>query len=588
VTELQSSKLRILWIVSLIAGLTIVYRHSFDAPFIYDDFNAITNNASIHSLSAAWHTPVESTLSGRPIVRFSLAINYQLGELNPRGYHAFNFALHVINALLLFGIIRRTPSLKYAQLLAMGVATVWALHPLQTEAVIYVTQRTELLMAMFFLLTLYASIRAFNSPDIKHWPVIAIIACALGMASKEVMVGAPLVVLLYDRLFFAGGLKQRPRFYAALAVTWIILIGLMVLEPRGESAGFALGINVMEYLATQASVIWHYIRLCVWPTGQTICYDWPIQSNLAGALVGGLLLLALLIASLVGCVKRYRIAVLGVWFFFILAPTSSIVPIVTEIAAERRMYLPSAALIMLVWLAISRCGRAAVPIGCIVALSAAWMTNQRVLDYKSEITIWRDAAQKSPHSLVAHSSLATALFNAGHIDKGITVLQNARDLDHPDTLVHARMYSNLSGAFLLKHQDSQAQRAARFAIEIAPDMGSAHINLGIALRRMQRIDESLAALRKGLQLLPDSIEGNYHLAYILIQADQPAKAEQHLRRVIQIDPNHADAHDMLGVALAMQGRIDDAVKQFKGALKINPQHMGAKNHLAKAQQQLNN
>lgn len=583
----RSAKVRALWIGGVIVLLAIVYRNSFDAPFIFDDANTITENLAIRDLATSWRPSArESTLSTRPLVRISFAINYKLGGLNPRGYHAVNFAFHAINTLLLFGIIRRTPRLRHADVFAMGVATVWALHPLQTEAVVYTAQRTELMMAMYYLLTLYTAIRAADKP--KPWQIASVICCAAGMACKEVMVSAPLMVLLYDRLMLR---QWRPRFYAELAGTWCVLIALMIIEPRAASAGFGLGVTSMDYLATQAGVIWHYIRLCVWPSGLTVIHDWPVVDSWRDNLIGGLLLLILLAATLIGCVKKRPIALLGAWFFFILAPTSSIVPIVTEIAAERRMYLPLAAVIVLAGVVVTRWGRAALLLTVAIAIAAALASDQRVRDYESEIALWQATVKTSPHSLTAHSSLAKALVEAGRVEEGIAIIQSATTLKHPSVLVHARLYANLSGAYLKQHKNELAQRAARHAISIADDLSAAHINLGIALRRMGRFDEAETALRRGLQLrdlenLPYSIGGNMNLAYVLIMDGKPAEADVLLRRVIETKPDYDEAHDLLGVTLAMRGRLREAIAQFEHVLSIDPDHSEARKHLDMALKEL--
>src|SRR5262249_17886017 len=154
--------------------------------------------------------PGETPIARRPLVNLSFALNYAFGALQETGYHAGNIALHIACALTLFGIVRRTlagPKLvarfgSIGDTTALGAAMLWMVHPLQSEPVNYITQRTESMMALFFLLTLYCAIRARRSP--RHsisWHVLSVLACASGMASKESMVTAPVIVLLYDRTF---------------------------------------------------------------------------------------------------------------------------------------------------------------------------------------------------------------------------------------------------------------------------------------------------------------------------------------------------------------------------------------------------
>ena len=553
--------------------LLVIYRHSFHAPFIFDDHNAIVSNAAIRHIDTALMRGPESTVTSRPIVRLTLALNYQLGGLDPFGYHVVNFALHVMNTLLLFGIVRRV---LRADGVAMFVATAWAVHPLQTEAIVYVIQRTELLMGTFYLATLYAAIRASTSPKSGGWHVASVAACALGMACKEVMVSAPLLVLAYDRVF---GIRARPRFYAALAATWGVLIALMVVEPRGQSAGYHFGVSSLEYLRTQAAVIWQYIGLCFWPAEQTICYDWPIATAWHQNLVRGVLLAAILALSLWGCVqRRWRWALLGVGFFFILAPTSSVVPIITEVAAERRMYLPLAAVVIAVGLIVAR----ASPIAVAIIVTLAFVSDQRVRAYESEVSIWRDAAQKSPHSLIAHATLAKALFKVGRMDEGIAVVRAAERIDHPDALVRARMYSNLSGAYLQTRKEDEAMQAAQRALGYDADPVLAHTNIGVLLARRRQYKEAETHLRRAVETDLYSVGGNINLARVLIHTDRPAEALPHLHRVIEIRPNYVPAHDVAGVALMMMGRIEEAIVSFRRALAIDPNDAAVRDHLKDA------
>ncbi len=204
-------------VVLVVAG-ALAYATSFSNPFLYDDQTAIVKNAQIRTLSplsVPLTPPRDTPEAGRPLVNLSLAANYAYGGLDVTSYHVTNLALHLLVALVLFGVVRRTllaggsnrlhqgyggqedPQLRmHADALALGCALVWVLHPLNTEVVNYLVQRTESLMALCYLTTLYCAIRAKAHPDRWPWRAAAIAACAAGMASKESMVTAPLMVLV--------------------------------------------------------------------------------------------------------------------------------------------------------------------------------------------------------------------------------------------------------------------------------------------------------------------------------------------------------------------------------------------------------
>ena len=344
--------------VIVLVGI-LIYGNTLSAPFILDDEESITLNEQIRQLwppSVVLFPDREVPTAGRPVANVSLAVNYAVGGLDVRGYHIVNIAIHIACALVLFGIVRRTlllPALAprfgaASANLAGAVALLWLVHPLQTEAIDYVTQRTELLMGLFYLLTFYATLRVRQG---FRWQVVAIVCCLLGMASKESMVTAPLMVVVFDRTFvfgsFASAWRARWRFYVGLAATWVLLAALMWSGPRSRSTGFSTGVTPWTYLLNQAQLIVHYLRLTVWPSGLVILYGDPRPLSVGDVWPQALVIVALLAGVVALLLWRPKIGFLGVWFFITLAPTSSFVPIATEVGAERRMYLPLAAIVVL-------------------------------------------------------------------------------------------------------------------------------------------------------------------------------------------------------------------------------------------------
>ena len=325
----------------------------------------------------------------------------------PRGAGAFWCrATHV-------SIVARTAAIgAEANLLAFVAALIWLIHPLQTEVIGYVTQRTESTAGLFYFLTLYTAIRAMGEPSrASAWTVTCVLACALGMASKETMVTAPVAVLLYDVVFGAGSLskawRDRAPLYGGLFLTWALLAWLIADGPRWRSAGFSSGVSTWTYLLHQPGMIVTYLKLAVWPSPLVLDYGRTTSITLRNAMPALLAVLALLGATAVALWKRPMVGYLGAWFWITLAPSSSIVPIATEVGAERRTYLPLAAVILLLSVA-ARCGiRRFIPgagIGrtvqatvvaatCVVCV---WLTVRRNAEYRSEIGIWQTVLDRRP------------------------------------------------------------------------------------------------------------------------------------------------------------------------------------------------
>jgi hypothetical protein len=324
--------------VGLIAAVALVYWNSLGAPFLFDDAGAVTDNPTIRRLDslAVLRPPADgSTTTGRPVVNLSYAINYAISGENVWSYHALNIAIHALAALTLMGIIRRArpcargwspptgdasiPSRAPSILPAFLIALLWALHPLQTESVVCVAQRTETLCGLWYLLTLYGFIRATDPscsgrPWSRRWLAVSIAACLVGMGTKEVMVTAPLVVLLYDRTFvagtFAAAWRQRRGYYAGLAATWLLLAWLVLDSrgARGASAGFGLGVSWWTYLLKQCEAILLYLQLSIWPHPLVLDYGTAVVDSLAAVWWQAFVVVALLTATAWALVRSQRAA----------------------------------------------------------------------------------------------------------------------------------------------------------------------------------------------------------------------------------------------------------------------------------------
>ena len=352
------------------------------------------------------------------------------------------------------------------------IAIVWTVHPLQTESVTYTIQRAESLMGLCYLLTLYCMLRGAASAHRGRWYLAAVIACWLGMGSKEVMVTAPLLTLLYDRMFlsasFAEALRRRWALYAGLAASWCLLAFLLATSRAEEQAVMVAGLTPWGYALTQFGVIVHYLRLSAWPAPLVLDYAWPLTeigrrrpaaggrgARAAGRHAGGAP--APVLGRLLGrMVLRHP------------RPHVERLPI-ADIAFEHRMYLPLAAVVVLaviggynaLEIAFRRIAapgllRRYVQFGlagaAIVALSTT--TARRNEDYRSEYALWSDNVAKRPDNPRAQYTLGNVLDRMGKPKEAI---------------------SHFSEAVRLK-----------------PDYVDPHVNLGAILLAQGKLDEAIA------------------------------------------------------------------------------------------------
>ena len=588
----------------LIALSCIVYANSLNSPFIFDDEPNILQNSHVRSIwpiTKAMSAPPKSGVDGRPIVSVTLAINYALCGYNVWGYHVFNLFTHIFAGIILFAVVQRTlltDRLKrrfgeHAAVLAWAVATIWVLHPIQTGSVTYIIQRAESLMGLFYLLTLYAAIRTMDSKHPFTWSALSMLCCGLGMATKEAMVAAPVLVLLYDRTFvgrsFASAIRQRWFLYTGLASTWIILVMLLRAGARFEGAGFSLGIGPLDYALNQGPIIIHYLRLSFWPTNLCLDYGWPANRDLLELLPSVLAISVMLAITVIGLVRNLSWSFPAVWIFAILAPTSSFVPVL-DLAFEHRMYLPLAGLITLVILAgynlLTRMAkttaatalvvyRAGVIAILIVAAGFGVRTVVRNNDYRSSISIWQATAKTAPQNPRVYLNLGKALHLAGRIDEAIEQYTTAIEHNPDYTEVHV----NLGASLKRQGKLDAAIKHYRKALQIKPDMAEAYYNLANALEMQGKLEEAIAHHTKALTLNRHLHQAHYALADILSSQGRYGPAIPHYRSALNAKPQDPYLHSQLAAALAKQGRIDEAIAHYEQALKIKPDLVEAKNRL---------
>jgi tetratricopeptide (TPR) repeat protein len=607
-----------IWAVALVLAISIgaVYFQSLNAPFMFDDNASILANGSIVSLWPLFgtsdhpgplHPPVPLPTAGRPLVNFSFALNYFFGGDAPIGYHIVNLLIHIGSALLLWAIVRRTLELPYfagrfassAGWLALAVSLIWALHPVQTEAVLYTTQRTELMMAFFYLATLYCSLRYWLAHE-KLWLALAVVASLAGMASKEVMVSAPLIILLFDRTFVSGSLGKAIRtswpLYFGLASTWLLLLALNVGGPRGDSAGFEGGASLVSYWLTQCQVLLMYLKLMIWPAPLLIHYQFPYLESFAQSWMYVVPVLLIGFATLMLLWRNSPVGFLGTCVFAILAPTS-LVPIVTEVAAERRMYLPLAALVVLFvlggyWLVQLILGRSAVGtdspgsarVPRLVTVSAAFVVAVvfavvsvgRLNAYSEPAILWREVVQHEPQDFVAHANLGSVLlFEPDRQAEAIEELQAALALK-PD---FATALSDLGLALTNTGRLPEAIEKLQQAIKLQPKQPLGYINLGVALTHAGRLPEAVDTFHEILALEPDNFDALNNLGLALTEMGRPADAIEPLQHALRVKPNHPDAHNNLGRAFTNAGRLTEAINELDIARKLTPDNALVLNNL---------
>ena len=622
------------WVRAGCAGVLVLaalaaYHNTFPVPFLFDDIPAIVDNVTIRHLGNLKDVLLPDagygiTVSGRPMVNLSLALCYALSGTDPWSYHALNLLIHILAGLTLFGIVRRTLILFWskeqgagtrdkregnmeqgaargdiAQLttdatwVGFAVALLWTLHPLQTEAVTYVVQRAESLMGLFYLLTLYCFVRA-TEPEgrrPRRWFALCVAACLLGMATKEVMATAPLMVLLYDRTFVAGSFREawrrRGMLYLALAATWIPLALLVAGTGwnRGGTIGFDVGVSPWAYWLSQFEAVARYLKQAVWP--HPLIFEYGVFTvGLWEAAPFALIVLPLAAATLVALWRRPVAGFLGAWFFVILAPTS-VVPGTMQMIVEHRMYLPLAAVIAGVVVGLHtalgrisgirtagvdpRMGwgpalRGPVLLCLALAVPLGLLTERRNALYGDDLALWRQTVAERPASAKAQGGLGRALYLRDRPREALHHFLIALALGPHDAFAH--LNAGMACAALGHLPPAVAQY--REAIRLNPTLYLPHYQLGLALMLMNRLPEAEAEFAETVRLQPALAEAHFEWGVALTKGGRMAEAADKYQDALRLKPDFVDAECALGAALYQLNRVPEAASCFQQALRMRP------------------
>lgn len=587
----QAGRSRWFLAVVLVVAVFAVYANTLHAPFIFDDIPGILRNPSIRDLgefgAVLMPEPLGgSGIDGRPVANLTLALNYAIGGEEVSGYHLFNIALHAVSTLVLFALALRTLALPKvsaalaawpavrggrATTIAAGISGLWGLHPLVTEPVVCSIHRTDGLAGLFFLCCLYALVRRIAGPGRLKWSALCWSTCVLGMASKETMAAAPVLALLFDRAFggwtFREVWRRRGGLYLALASTWVVLAAAMALSAqRGGSAGFGLGMGSWEYLLTQCWAIVHYLRLALWPHPLIIDYGEGLITNPLVVWPQGLLLVVLVLATLWALWRRPMAGFLGAWFFGLLAPSSSIVPLVTQTIAERRMYLPLVPLVVAAVVAVARFLPRWAP-GVLAAIAAALGTATfvRNCDFRTEERIWAVAAAHCPENYRAHYSLGQICDKGDRLEESVAHYQEALRLK-PD---HARSHYNLAAVLATLGRLEEAQAHYEATLRSDPKFTDAVVGLGTTLMRLGRVREARERFVSALALEPDLAKNAFNLGQACFQLGELDEAIRYYRAAVRRDRGFVEAYERLGGALASGGRLEEAAGAYREAVALD-------------------
>lgn len=556
-TEIFQKEIVHILIICIIGFL--IYSNTFNAPFVFDDDGNIVYNPAIRSLQSVYDTStvrepiphaVQHLLKTRVIGYLTFAANYKFHALNVIGYHIINLIIHISTALLVYMFVLytfRTPffincnrtkddiGIKYSTLIPFFSALIFISHPIQTQAVTYIVQRFTSLATMLIMLSLvcYARFRLYPPLTVVRTVLYttSITSAVIAMLTKEISFTLPIIVVLYELLFFNDILKKRILYIIPFLLTMLIIpYNLLTASDAAIDSGtLKKSISAMaeptltipDYLFTQFRVLVTYIRLLLFPLNQNLDYDYPIYHSffthpifLSFMVLFIFMILATALLYYSKEIKseessRFRLISFGIfWFFIALLPESSILPL-ADVIFEHRVYFPSIGLIIagitLVFSIEKRLRKKAltgrkviIPVLVVTAFTLSVATYVRNGVWQDGVRLYEDTVRKSPLKTRPHSSLGTFYKRQG--------------------------------------RTADAERELLLAIQLDPNLYTPHYSLGLLYGEQGRIEEAI----------------------------------RELSIAVRLGTNSSPAHNNLGVAYVLQNRFKEAVREFQLAVNLDP------------------
>ena len=579
----------------ILLGL-LVYANTFQNSFHYDDRLYITQNAAIRDLGnikAMWDFfPSHS----RFVALISFALNYHFHRLDVFGYHFVNVLIHIANGMMMWWMVRslmtaskggrglppvrapvlRRPS-KDINSIALAAALIFIAHPVQTQAVNYISQRMASLATLFYLLSVCLYI-AGRLKQHKRLTVVffagSFLSAVAGMFTKEIVLSLPLAIAAIEFMFLRPpeGYKKIPKIKlcmsAALIASPLFIVPAMFSFQLFEAL-FAPHVSMShaheliawdKYLLTLNCVFAKYVQLLFVPWNLNLDYDFAASQSLweARTLISALALLALAAAA-VRLFKKERLASFGIlWFFIVLLPEIMPRP---HLIFEHKIYLPSVGFCLAASVLLFRLTKNVRTFAAVMAVIIAvfsLLTYQRNKVWKDEISLWSDVVAKSPKKASSHHNLGVAYAKQDLYDLALAQFNEALRLD--PSLIQALNYRGT--LFEDLGQDALAFNDFDTALKIEPLYAEALYNKGLLLHKRKRFDEALEYYNRTLLAAPRHVAALNNRSGIYIDRGQYEPAIQDMTAALAIDAYALTIYANRARLYGRMGRLEEAKKDI--------------------------
>lgn len=578
--------LSLVGLVWLIFGQTLWHGFvNFDDPEYVSDNPWVVRGVTLQGI--AWAFTHVHSANWHPLTWISHMLDCQLFGLHAGGHHCTSVVLHAVASVLVFLVMREFTGFLWR---SAFIAALFAVHPQHVESVAWISERKDVLSAVFFLLTLWAYARyARSKPSLYRYSLV-VVFFALGLMSKPMLVTVPCVLLLLDYwpLRRLNGQSGPPTAtLRSLAVEKIPLFALTVASSIGtalaqrDAMGSFTALPFLSRLENAIMAYGAYIAQALWPSGLAAFY--PLVENGVGLLPCflALLLLGAVTAAAWGFRKRHPWLPVG-WFWFLgmLVPVIGLVQVGSQARADRYMYLPSLGLYLIVAFLLhplARRGRSLLIGSCIAAVAALALLAYRQAGFWHDgLSLWTRAMACNDSNFFILGNLGDALIEDGKPAEAVPLLKSSVEQQPTQTAL-----TDLGSAYCDLGRIPEAIEAQRKTVQLFPKYPKGWNNLGVALTRAHRPQEAIPALSKALELKPWYAIAENNFGNAVCQQSRFSEAIGHYRKAIEFNPAFATAYFNLGNTLLLSGKIHEGVAPIETALRLNPNYVRALDRLAR-------
>jgi tetratricopeptide (TPR) repeat protein len=583
-------------ILALIVVTLAIYGQVIRHQFInLDDANYITENSMVTRglslTSIAWAFTTFYASNWHPLTWISHMIDCQLFGLNAGGHLFVNALIHSANAALVFWFLLRATGARWPSVI---VAALFALHPLHVESVAWAAERKDTLSALFGLLSLIAYIRYAKSHSFKHYALV-VVALALGLMAKPMLVTWPFVMLLLDYWPLRRYQTSDVRKLMVEKIPLFVIVALSALityiaQSHGGAVRTFVDAPVWLRLTNALVAYAKYVWRTFWPHDLALYYPYPSVFNVWHLIGAAVVLLAFTAFCFLERTRRPYLIVGWLWFLGTLVPVIGIVQVGEQAMADRYHYIPSIGLFIVLGFGIADLvtdrqlvARAALPVTVAALVILATLTFRQVALWRDTFTLFEHSLRIAPdRNIPIQYNLGLAFADIGKYDEAIAHFEKALEVDPNFAL-------GLLNMGVTRQKQGRVTEAMGFykrAIGVAPNLPQAHLGLGLGFAAQRKFEAAVEELREAARLDPADSDSRTNLALVLAQMGRITEGIDTLHEVLRSNPKSAEAHNNLGIILFVTGKTRESIPEFEEALRLNPSLEKASKNLQDAQAKL--